>query len=216
MTPEVSKRFGALAGFVVVIANIAAVAFLAPGAPSAYHIDEVGRWLDEIRAAPPLSELAALLFAIGTLALLPLANGLRADLPQGAARSVVVVGMWIAGLANGIGAPLVIVASRLLQGCIEPQCIARAHDLVVHAIELDALFNAALGVAFIALAAAATNMSKWMRGTALTAGLLCLPVALQFTSALAGRLVSIAGPVWLLAVAALSARLLMKARAPTR
>jgi hypothetical protein len=193
-------ELGAAAGAVVIAANLAAVQFLRSGTPSAYRVDKLGPWLREARRAPRRTDASATLFSVGPLALLPVAAGLARVMKPSVSRTLTVGGLAVAAVANGVGAPLVAAAHRASSR-------QQGRTLLRRAVDADALFNAALGGALIAFGMGDERAPKLVRGAAVAAGVACLPIVAQSFSGTASRLVSVAGPMWLVAVAGITAHL---------
>jgi hypothetical protein len=204
---SVSPGIGAVAGAVVVLGNVAAVVVLSSGVGSAYRVDELDTWISQARTSPLASDLAALLFIIGCAAFVPWGFAVARSLGGG------VQARWGAGLVafaaalNVVGVPFTIVSTRaVLPGCADAQCLERAGWWLRRATDLDAAFNAALGAGLIVfgLAAARARPGRALAVATIVAGAAALPVSLQSFSALAARWLAVAGPAWLLVVAAWS------------
>jgi len=83
------------------------------------------------------------------------------------------------------------------------------------ALALDASFNLLLGVGLVLANVAlgdASGWPRWLRGLGLVAGLASLPVAGQLHSDRFADLLAVAGPLWLLWIAAVAFRLLRSPR----
>jgi hypothetical protein len=182
---------GAIAGVVVVTANVAAVvAVSVGGVSSAYRIDEFERWVAQVHANPGTSDLAAVLFMIGCAAFVPFGFAVGALVDSAWSRTTIV----IAGLLNVIGPVFTMVYARA----------GGSESLLNRAIEFDAAFNALLGVGLIILGARAIQARRALGVASIIVGVITLPVALQFFSGAAAKWLAIAGPAWLVLVLAWS------------
>ncbi len=186
-----SPRAIGIAGLLGVLLNVIAVVALQPFV-SPYSPADIPGWLASCAQYPIRTAVSSFAFTFGLVALAAFAAGFAARLRTGAA---IVAGVFI-GLgalldAAGTPAPLVALATDPAIG----QAFLRFTLL------LDATFNGCLGVGLLAAFVAQPGKLRWL---ALAGGLLSLPVAFQWASADAAKLLAIAGPVWLAWVAATS------------
>lgn len=193
-------RGAAIAGLLGVVFNVAAVVVVSVGdVGSAYRIDELPRWVIQAGANPTASHASSLLFAAGCAAIAVFAVGLGRRRPslRGAGTVLLVVGSAL----NVVGSLAVIASTHLhLVACASWECVEQAIFWFRRAIELDAAFNFLLGAGLIVIGRAARGQPEIpARLPLLTiiAGVLTLPVALQFVSPLAARWLAVAGPLWL-------------------
>jgi hypothetical protein len=188
------RRDGAAgwAGVAGVALNVVAVAALRP-VPHTYAPGDVGAWLAEARAAPLNTQVSAWAFTVGLVALAAFAAGLAAAVEH--RRTLAVVG------ATFFGAGALLDAA----GTLAPIAALHVDDAVGVALLwltllLDSAFNGLLGVGLVCFAGALLPAEGWpapLRWLALVAGLVSLPVGLQFSSDDFARLLAVSGPLWL-------------------
>jgi hypothetical protein len=198
---------GFLAGVAAVVFNIAAVVVLMQGVGSAYRIDELPQWLEQIAQHPYLSDAAAILFIVGVLALIPFGRVLARQLGTSPTTRFAFWALTLGASLNALG-------------CTFPMFVAHQPKLALdwqvfwlhRAIELDAAFNLGIGLALCALGLAALRQPgmRLLSRYSIFAGLITLPVSLQFFAPWAARWLAVAGPIWLLAIAFWSAWLWRK------
>lgn len=140
----------------------------------------------------PFAAVSSFAFTFGLVALAAFAAGFAARLRTGAA---IVAGVFIGlgALLDAAGTPAPLVALNT-----DP---AIGQAFLRFTLLLDATFNGCLGVGLLAAFVAQPGKLRWL---ALAGGLLSLPVAFQWASADAAKLLAIAGPVWLAWIAATS------------
>lgn len=203
------KRAGAMAGIVAVVGNVAGVAVLGP-IPAAYRPDEVAMWVNETMAAPLAASMSGVAFTLGLIALAAWAIVLGRVLASTAAMAGAFV-TAAGALLNAAGtlAPLV-VAHMLMTACADTDaCRAASAGVLGLSLALDALFNLLLGLGLVAFgrAMARAGWPLWIVALTTVAGLASIPVSIQIVSPMGSNLLKIAGPLWLLTIAASSVRL---------
>jgi hypothetical protein len=153
-------------------------------------------WLESCAQYPIRTAVSSFAFTFGLVALAAFALGFVAHLRTGPA---LVAGAFIGlgALLDAAGTPAPLVALNA-----DP---AVGQAFLRYTLLLDATFNGCLGVGLIAAFFAQRSKLRWL---ALASGILSLPVALQWMSADAARLLMIAGPAWLAWIAATSIGLL--------
>ncbi|MCA2979513.1 MAG: hypothetical protein INH41_23170 [Myxococcaceae bacterium] len=191
-----SPRAIGISGLVGVVLNVVAVVALQPFT-SPYSPADVPGWLASCVEYPVRTAVSAFAFTFGLVALAAFALGFALVRRSGAA---VVAGAFIGfgALLDAAGTTAPLVALNT-----EP---ALGQAFLRFTLLLDATFNGCLGVGLIA-ACVATPDTRW-RWLALAAGLLSLPVAFQWASPDAARLLALAGPAWLVWMTATSLQLL--------
>ena len=193
----------ALAGFLGVVLNIVAVAALRP-VPHTYGPSDVPAWLAETLAAPTNSTISAWAFTVGLVALAAFAAGLAF-----AARSS---GVTIGAGFFGAGALLDAAGTMAPLAALHVDASAGL-ALLWMSLLLDSAFNGLLGLGLLFIAyGLPTDWPKGLRVLALVAGLVSLPVGLQFSSDTFARLLAVAGPLWLSWVTWASVHLLRSRR----
>lgn len=190
-----STRAIALAGLAGVILNVVAVVALGPFT-SPYSPADVPGWLDSCAQYPIRTAVSSFAFTFGLVALAAFALGLASHLKSAPA---LVAGAFIGlgALLDAAGTPAPLVALNT-----DP---AIGQAFLRYTLILDATFNGCLGVGLIAAFFAQTSKLRWL---ALASGVLSLPVAFQWMSADAAKLLMIAGPAWLGWITATSIELL--------
>jgi hypothetical protein len=200
------RRAAGLNGLAGVALDVVAVACLG-AVPHTYKPHTFAEWLAESRAAPLATALSCWSFTLGLLALAVFAFALPPLV--GAARP----GLFASG-ARWLGLGAVLNAA----GTLAPLIALDADDgagraLLASTLFLDATFNACLGLGLVQLGLGAGR--AWpaaLRGLCVAAGVATLPVALQYTSLDASRLLAVAGPLWLAALTWVSWRLVREPR----
>jgi hypothetical protein len=203
------NRFGAAAGIIGVIGNVAGVAVLGD-IPSAYRPDEVATWTGQVLQAPVAASLSSVAFTIGLVALAGWAAVMGAQLSTAGAYAGGFV-LAAGALLNAAGTPAPIVVVHLLApacGATEA-CYAASMALLVGSLALDAVFNLLLGIGLLLLGRAmrAASWPAWLAWLTMAAGLASVPVSLQVMSSAAADLLLLAGPLWLTAITICSVRL---------
>jgi hypothetical protein len=190
-----STRAIGIAGLVGVVLNIIAVVALQPFT-SPYSPADIPGWLTSCAAYPIRTAVSSFAFTFGLIALAAFAVGFAARHRTGPA---VVTGVFIGlgALLDAVGTPAPLVALNTSP--------AIGEAFLRYTLLLDATFNGCLGVGLIAAFFAQPGALRWL---ALAAGVLSLPVAFQWASPDAARLLALAGPAWLAWIAATSFGLL--------
>jgi len=207
---RVTNRLGALFGVIAVVGNVVGVAVLGD-VPSAYRPGAMASWVSEVVAAPGAVAISAVAFTVGLLALAgwALILGARLNTPLARAAGAVIAAGAVLDAA-GTPAPLVL-ALHVGPLCgAGHDCLPAGAALLGMSLAADALFNLLLGIGLVLLAAV-----MWRRGFAwrslavlmLVAGLASVPVSLQVAYDAAAKLLVVAGPLWLSAIAVTSVRL---------
>jgi hypothetical protein len=196
-----------VAGLVGVLLNVVAVASLGP-VPHTYAPGDVPAWLAETRAAPLHTQVSAWAFTIGLVALAAFVAGLARAVEK--RRTLALVGAVFFGGGAMLDAA----------GTMAP--IAALHvdasvglALLWLTLLLDSAFNGLLAIGLLCFAGALSPDDGWprpLRWLALVAGVVGLPVALQFSSDTFARWLAVAGPLWLAWVAWTSVLLLRRTR----
>jgi hypothetical protein len=197
-------------GLVAVVANITAVVLLSQKITSAYRIEELCAWNEQVIAAPGFSDGASILFIIGVLALIPYAWGHQKLLPSSKSADLGFLSVTLGAILNALGCTFPLYVTRHLGAShIE------AKLWLERALVLDAAFNLFFGVGLLLFAKAGIQSGRWRRLhiLCLVAGFFTVPVSLQFMTDTAARLLAVAGPLWLASVTAFSV-ILMKKRFP--
>ncbi|MBX7101545.1 MAG: hypothetical protein K1X89_27775 [Myxococcaceae bacterium] len=186
-----------LTGLAGVALNVAAVAFLRP-IPHAYRPEALEAWLAECAAAPQATAASGWAFTVGLVALAVFFLGLAAPATSSTFRAGA---HWFA-----LGA--VLDAAGTLAPIAAVHAGASAGPALLQlSLLLDSAFNACLGLGLVLLALGSQGRwPAWLRAGSAVAGLLTVPVALQFFSPRAADLLLVAGPLWLAVVAVLSVR----------
>ena len=202
-------RLGAVLGAVGVLGNVVGVAALG-GVEGAYKPGGLGAWAEGAPAHPGASVASAVAFTVGLLALAGWAVALGRLLTGAAGR--LAAGAMAAGSAiNAAGtlAPAVLVLHVAPACAGAAACAPVARALLGLTLSLDALFNLAFG-AGLALA----GLLLWreerrpvLGGLGIAAGLATVPVAGQLAWERAAAWLAVAGPLWLVFVAATTALL---------
>ncbi len=182
-----------MAGLTGALLNVLAVAALRP-VPHTYAPGDVAAWLAESRAAPGATTLSAWAFTVGLVALAAFAFAAAAA-TKPPRRDWAIVGAALFGGGAMLDAA----------GTLAPIAALHADDatgtaLLWMTLLLDSAFNGLLGLGLLCFARAQAPEDGWPRGLrwlALVAGLVSLPVGLQFSSDTFARLLAIAGPLWL-------------------
>ena len=202
-----ADRPAAVMAAVALAGNAAGVAFLHDVA-GAYRPDAMEAWFAGVARHPRAVEASAISFVVGLLAMSGWARALRE-------RARGEEGRWgarlieVGALLNAAGcvAPLVL-ARHVLPDCSTvASCAPTGHALLGVTLSLDALFNGLLGAGLLLTGAdlrsrrAPGRRQPVLGALALVAGAASLPVALQFTSAKAAKLLAVAGPLWLAVLA---------------
>jgi hypothetical protein len=176
--------------------------------PSAYRPGTLTQWVHETINAPAAASASAIGFMLGLAALAGWAWAISARLETPLARAA---GMFIgAGAlldAAGCPAPLVL-AEYLGRACrAGGDCVAVGVALLGTTLVLDAFFNVLLGAGLVMLGfvmRAREGTPRWIAWLTFVAGVVTLPVSLQWFSPTAANLLLVAGPLWLAAVAVTS------------
>ncbi len=180
-----------VAGLVGVALNVIAVVALQPFT-SPYSPADIPGWLESCAQYPIRTAVSSFAFTFGLLALAAFAAGFAASLRTAPAiLSGVFIGLG--ALLDAVGTPAPLVALNT-----DP---AIGQAFLRYTLLLDATFNGCLGVGLIAAFFAQKDKLRWL---ALASGVLSVPVAFQWASADAARLLMIAGPAWLGWIAATS------------
>lgn len=200
-----SDRFGAVCGALGVAGNVLGVVFLLD-VPGAYRLGGLETWAAGTAAHPAASVASAVSFTIGLVALAAWAEALGRRVRRPLAR-VGAAAMAIGSLFNAAGtlAPAVL-ALHVAPACAGEACLPAARALLGLTLSLDALFNLLFGAGLVAVAIALSRAegrpALGLLGVA--AGLLTLPVSLQFALDAASNVLAVAGPLWLAFVIATS------------
>ncbi|MDP1823160.1 MAG: hypothetical protein Q8L48_07960 [Archangium sp.] len=192
-----------LAGLLGVLLNVVAVGALQV-VPHTYRPGDVPAWLAETVAHPGATTVSAWAFTVGLVAL----------------------AAFCAGLAFAVRSPWVVVGACLFgfgalldaAGTMGP--LAALHvdqntgiGLLWMSLLLDSAFNGLLGLGLICFAIGLpAEWPKGLRVLALVAGVVSLPVALQFHADDFARLLAVAGPLWLVWVTGASVVLMRRDR----
>lgn len=170
--------------------NVVAVVALRP-VPHTYAPGNVSAWLDETLAAPGHTTVSGWAFTVGLVCLAAFVAGLA----HASRRPWTVTGAVLFGCGALLDAA----------GTLAP--IAALHverpvglALLWLTLLLDSAFNALLALGLLAFAAGLGPEDGWPKGLrwlALVAGLVSLPVGLQFLDDAFARLLAVAGPLWL-------------------
>ncbi len=210
MDDRVANRVGAICGVIAVAGNVAGVALLG-AVPSAYRPGAMASWVREVLAAPDAVSLSAVAFTIGLVALAgwALALGARLHTPLARAAGAVIA---VGALFDAAGTPAPLVLARHLGPFCEAgaDCLPAGAALLGMSLAADALFNLLLGVGLILMAAASWRRGaawRWMAPLMLVSGVASVPVSLQVAYDAGARLLVIAGPLWLAAIAVTSVQL---------
>ncbi|MDA0260880.1 MAG: hypothetical protein O3A21_01590 [Proteobacteria bacterium] len=211
-------RGAAVFGVIAFLGNLLGVAVLGD-IPQAYKPVKLEIWLSDSLAHPDAAVASALYFTIGVLAMVPFAVAL-ARLVRGPLAGLAVLGAaFIAtgALMNGSAtmAPFVIVehlgAEHLGADPLnDPGFRITAFALLGWTLTMDAVFNALLGVGMILAGAAMWRDPGFGRitgGWGMIAGLATVPVVFQPVSYDAALWLVVAGPLWVLWLLLVSARL---------
>lgn len=179
-----SLRPLALAGLIGVLLNVIAVIALNPFT-SPYAPDDIPGWLDSCVRFPIRTAVASFSFTIGLIFLsaFAVAFALKHRVAW-AALAAVLIGLGAVLDAAGTLAPLVALTAEPPLG----------HALLRFTLLLDAAFNGLIGLGLLAAFLAQSGRLRWL---ALVAGLLSIPVAFQWASPAAAKLLALSGPAWL-------------------
>lgn len=194
-----SPRAIGIFGLIGVVLNVIAVGALQPFT-SPYSPADIPGWLASCVQYPVRTAVSSFAFTFGLVALAAFALGFAFVRRTGPA-IVAAAFIGFGALLDAAGTPAPLVALNT-----EP---ALGQAFLRFTLLLDATFNGCLGVGLIA-AFVATPDTRW-RWLALASGLLSLPVAFQWASPEAARLLALAGPAWLLWMTATSIQLLRPA-----
>ncbi|MBL8921741.1 MAG: hypothetical protein JNJ54_22975 [Myxococcaceae bacterium] len=190
-----SPRAIAIAGLAGVILNVVAVVALNPFT-SPYSPADIPGWLESCGQYPIRTAVSSFAFTFGLVALAAFALGFAAHL-RTAPAVVAAVFIGLGALLDAAGTPAPLVALNA-----DP---AVGQAFLRYTLILDATFNGCLGVGLIAAFFAQRSKLRWL---ALASGILSLPIAFQWMSADAAKLLMLAGPAWLAWIAATSIELL--------
>ena len=185
-----------VAGWIGILGNLLAVALLA-GQPAAYRLGGLDDWARQIGEHPAAAAASAIAFTLGLIALGIWALELGAQLGGRLARaSALIVAIGALFDALGTVTPLVL-AVHVREVAGEPaRGVARA--LLGFTLSLDSLFNLCLGVGLLGLGLGwAMSERSRLKGLAIVAGLISLPVGAQALVDDAARLLPIAALFWL-------------------
>ncbi len=190
LNEETPRRPEAIAGLLGLVLNVVAVALL-DGVPSPYRPDNLAAWHAGTSGLAGASQASAACFTFGLLLLVPWARAWGSGWLR-------VAGELVAGgaLLNAAGTPLVAVVARFLP-VSDPANGPVARALLGITLTLDACFNACLGAGILIASVSARAWPQPLRALGVVAGLVTLPVALQFRDARAADLLAVAGPLWL-------------------
>lgn len=179
-----SLRALALAGLMGVVLNIVAVVALQPFV-SPYSPADIPGWLTSCAQYPLRTAVSAFSFTFGLVALAAFAFGFAAHHRTAPA---LVAGTFIGlgALLDAAGTPAPLVALNT-----EP---ALGQAFLRFTLLLDATFNGCMAIGLLVAFFVQRTRLRWL---ALASGLLSLPVAFQWASADAARLLALAGPAWL-------------------
>lgn len=179
-----SPRAIAIVGLVGALLNVIAVIALEPFT-SPYSPADIPGWLDSCVRYPIRTAVSSFAFTFGLLSIAAFAAGFAARYRTGTAIvAASFIGFGALLDAAGTSAPLIALNA-------EP---AIGHAFLRFTLVLDAAFNGAIGIGLILAARAQTGRLRWL---ALAAGLASVPVAFQWLSPAAARLLAFAGPAWL-------------------
>lgn len=188
-------------GLAGVALNVAAVLFLRP-IPHAYRPEALDGWLAECIAAPQATAASGWAFTLGLVALGVFFLGLAAESGSATFRAGA-HGFALGALLDAAGTLAPLAAVRAGPGV--------GAALLHLSLLLDSAFNACLGLGLLLLAYDSRGRwPAWLRLGSAVAGVVTIPVALQFASARAADLLLLAGPLWLTVVAVLSVRALRR------
>lgn len=181
----------ALAGWLGLALNVVAV-FALREVPHTYAPGDVPAWLAETVAHPTASTVSAWAFTVGLVLLAAWAAGLAFAVRTAWA----VVGACLFGL----GALLDAAGTLGVVAALHVDASAGV-ALLWLTLLLDSAFNALLGLGLLAIAAGTPGWPRPLRTLAVVAGLVSVPVGLQFSSDSFARLLAVSGPLWLVFVA---------------
>lgn len=208
-------RIAGACGLLSVALNVAGVLPLGE-LHAAYKPGRLLEWYAQIQEHTTATALSALAFSLGVLLLPLFAPGLRALAPRSPLLGPGAILLTLGGLINGVGSlcPLV-VGWQLVPTCpAREACAPAASALLGLALTTDALFNLLLGLSLVLCGSALYAGGHRRLGLAgALAGALTLPVAAQVRWVAGADWLAVAGPCWLLWIAAASVALL-RARAP--
>ena len=180
--------------------NVAAV-WLLGDVPAPYRPDDLAAWHGGVTAHADAAVASAWCFTVGLALLVPWARAwVHTAGGAGARAGLVDLGGWlfaIGALLDAAGTPAVAAVARFLPAS-DPANAPAAHALLALTLELDATFNAMLGVGLL-LAATGLGSStpRGLRALLAVAGLASIPVGLQAESGTFARLLAVSGPLWL-------------------
>jgi|GEM_PF-1965714 len=200
MPAALSSTRGAVLGVVVIVANLGAVMALSQDVSDAYRLSALASWTQQVSTSPLASDVAAVLFFVGCVALAAFARTLSSStlLTPSTTTTWALRFVVAAAFTNGVGVLFPLVATRLVFPCADAACTADASWWLARSLDLDTVFNVLLGVGFVLLGRGTASRALGWATTLM--GVLLLPVGLQFfTSALAGWL-GVAGLLWTLLV----------------
>lgn len=188
-----------VAGLAAVALNLIAVIALKPFTEP-YSPADIPGWLASCAQYPIRTAVSAFAFTFGLVALAAFAAGFAATLRTAPA---LVAGVFIGlgALLDAVGTPAPLVALNA--------DAAIGEAFLRYTLLLDATFNGCLAIGLVAAFVAQPDKVRWL---ALTGGVLSVPVAFQWASADAARVLMFAGPAWLTWVAATSIGLLRPER----
>lgn len=182
---------------------------------AAYKPGRLLEWYTQIQEHTTATALSALAFSLGVLLLPLFAPGLRALAPRSALLGPSGILLTLGGVINSLGSlcPLV-VAWQLVPTCpVRESCAPAASALLGLALTTDALFNLLLGLSLILGGAALFSSGHRRLGLlGALAGALTVPVAAQVRWVAGADWLAVAGPCWLLWIAAASVVLIRGSR----
>ena len=194
--PDDSSKLGvltAVAGYVGVLGNLLAVAFL-HDMPSAYRLARLDAWVQAVSEQPSATTASSIAFTLGLIGIAGWAWVLARKLSTASASAG--AGLVAFGaLANAAGT-LTPMVQALHVGACGLACDAVGRALLGLTLSLDALFNLTLGVGLL-LMAGSVGLSNWTRRLMQLSGATAVPVALQAVWDPAASMLYVAGPLWL-------------------
>jgi hypothetical protein len=193
-------RVAGWSGLAGLVLNVVAVSLLGD-VPSPYRPDDLAAWHGGVSAHADASVASAWCFTVGLSLLVPWARAwVRMAGGEGARAGLVDLGGWlfaIGALLDAAGTPAVAAVARFLPASDTANGPA-ARALLALTLELDATFNALLGVGLLLAAAGlGSGTPRGLRALLAVAGLASVPVGLQAESGAFARLLAVSGPLWL-------------------
>jgi hypothetical protein len=186
------NRSAAAAGFIGVALNLAAVVFLAP-IEAPYAPGNLNAWLASTRLHPDATVYSAWAFTIGLVSLAAFAAGVAYSFRNTSKAHLVVTGATIFAAAALLDAA----------GTLAPIAVLHVNDdnigrtLLLATLYLDSAFNGLLGAGILCMSIGLPDHFRWLRRFGMLAGLIAMPVFLQFTSDTFAALLKVSAPLWL-------------------